>query len=191
MKFVKETINEDHHLDSNDESSNAQKHLSTICKNVENLKSLITDGKQLDAWVQSKLAIADSHIQEISNYIEAETDQPEVLEPTVVEPDLETPSPEGELEIGIDTPIDSTIDDISGEEGLDTEDDVPEGEFFELTDTEDIFNPKNDTEEVETEEEIDMSDEDAVDELEGETAKTPSILGAKIQVKESLDSYFK
>jgi len=98
MKLVKETLkeelNEDHLGDPNDESSVATNQLKNIMKNAQAMLDIIQTGQQLDAQIQSKLAVSDDKIQEIKNYLENEA----------------TESPEAEP---IETPIDDTPEDAA------------------------------------------------------------------------------
>lgn len=56
----------------NDESDTAKKQLSNIVDMSNELDIMIEDGDELDAWIQSKLAVAHSYIQAIYNYTKAE-----------------------------------------------------------------------------------------------------------------------
>lgn len=73
MRLVKERLNEDHfEFNPADESSMAINQLKNIMKNAQSMLNIIQTNQQFDAWVQSKLAVADDHIQTIRNYIENE-----------------------------------------------------------------------------------------------------------------------
>jgi hypothetical protein len=116
----------------------ASNQVKTICRNAEKLKELIQPGMQLDAWIQSKLAIVEDHITTITNYIENEQDAPEVLEPQVVDaPDMEAPI---DVEMGDDSEIEMGMPGEEGEEiDLDAEIEGPEGEVdIEADDIEDM-----------------------------------------------------
>ena len=188
MELVKEKfeLNEDHHLDPADESKMAKKQLATICKNVEALKLVIGEGTQIDAWVQSKLAIADSHIQEITNYMEAEADETPDME-GVPEPGMEGP------EMGAEV-VDTEVEDLEGAPSPEGQDLDPEmgveiegEEEIDLSPVEDIFPMKGSVTpagEEGPEEEI-----EAEEEIEDEEGGKGGVIAGSIAVKESLESY--
>ena len=66
------SMEEDHHLDPNDESDMAKVQLINICKYSQELIDMIPDGTQLDAWVQDKLSIAFDYIDTVKHYLEGE-----------------------------------------------------------------------------------------------------------------------
>ena len=113
-KLVKEFLNEDHNLNVTDESSMAEKQIKTIVRYAEQLRALITPGMQLDAAIQSKLAVIENNIVEVTNYIESEADAPEILEPAIIDgPEDVTPPDGAEVELGGDAMGDEEmIDDI-------------------------------------------------------------------------------
>lgn len=121
-KLVKEFLNEDHNLNATDESSVAEKQINTICRTAEKLKTLVMPGMQLDADIQSKLAVVEDKIVEIATYLESEQDAPEVLEP---QPIVDIPGeeivdmPGEEVELGGDELGDEEIiDEIPGDEEI-------------------------------------------------------------------------
>ena len=63
---------EDHHEDPNDESDMAKVQLANVIHYAQELLTMIKDGQQLDAWVQSKLTIAFDYIDSVKNYLEGE-----------------------------------------------------------------------------------------------------------------------
>ena len=65
-------IKEDHHLDPNDESDMAKVQLANVIHYAQELLTMIKDGQQLDAWVQSKLTIAFDYIDSVKHYLEGE-----------------------------------------------------------------------------------------------------------------------
>ena len=102
-KLVKEFLNEDNLLNATDESSMAEKQIKTIARYAEQLKALITPGMQLDAGIQSKLAVIENNIVEVANYIESDAGAPEILEPAIIDGPEDVPIPTGdEVELGGD-----------------------------------------------------------------------------------------
>jgi hypothetical protein len=107
MKLVKETLveelNENHFEASSDESSMASNQLKNIMKNAQAMLDLLSTGQQLDAWVQSKIAVSDDKIQEVKNYLENEATEEipqEPIEPPVDDfppEDAALPAPEPEV----------------------------------------------------------------------------------------------
>ena len=91
-EFLTEKINEDHYQNPTDESSVATNQLKNIMKNAQAMLDIISTGQQLDAQVQSKLAVSDDKMQDIKNYLENEAtempgEEPEAgMEPEVLEP---------------------------------------------------------------------------------------------------------
>ena len=83
---------EDHHLDPNDESDMAKVQLANVIHYAQELLSMIKDGQQLDAWVQSKLTTAFDYIDSVKHYLEGEeylasTEAPAEEEPIAEEED--------------------------------------------------------------------------------------------------------
>ena len=67
-----EALEEDDHLDPNDESDMAKVQLANVIHYAQELLTMIKDGQQLDAWVQSKLTIAFDYIDSVKHYLEGE-----------------------------------------------------------------------------------------------------------------------
>jgi len=67
-----EALEEDDHLNPNDESDMAKVQLANVIHYAQELLSMIKDGQQLDAWVQSKLTIAFDYIDSVKHYLEGE-----------------------------------------------------------------------------------------------------------------------
>ena len=65
-------LQEDDHLQSNDESSMAQAQLKSIQSNASKLMDIIGDDEQLDAWVQAKLTKAEDYLDSAAGYLESE-----------------------------------------------------------------------------------------------------------------------
>ena len=63
---------EDHAEDPNDESDMAKVQLANIIHYAQELLTMIPDGMQLDAWVQSKLTIAFEYVDTVKHYLEGE-----------------------------------------------------------------------------------------------------------------------
>ncbi len=132
-KLVKEFLNEDHNLNATDESSMAEKQIKTIARYAEQLKVLITPGMQLDAAIQSKLAVIENNIVEVANYIESEADAPEILEPAIINGPEDVLPPDGaEVELGGDAMGDEMIDEVPDGEPIDAPVGGAEGEEIEL-----------------------------------------------------------
>ena len=67
-----EALEEDDHLNPNDESDMAKVQLANVIHYAQELLTMIKDGQQLDAWVQSKLTIAFDYIDSVKHYLEGE-----------------------------------------------------------------------------------------------------------------------
>ena len=67
-----EPMEEDHYEDPNDESDMAKVQLANVIHYAQELLSMIKDGQQLDAWVQSKLTTAFDYIDSVKHYLEGE-----------------------------------------------------------------------------------------------------------------------
>jgi len=85
---------EDHHEDPNDESDMAKVQLANVIHYAQELLTMIKDGQQLDAWVQSKLTIAFDYIDSVKHYLEGEdylaaTEAPAEEEPIAEEEDYD------------------------------------------------------------------------------------------------------
>ena len=135
MNSFKRKVNEHHHLNPNDETDMANQQLKNIMKNAQAMMDMLRGGQQLDAWVQSTLAVSDSKIQDIKNYIENEaTEAPgegeaEILMPSIMdfEPETELPAEEpiaDELPATVDAPApegEDSYDFVGDMEGGDME----------------------------------------------------------------------
>lgn len=65
-------VEEDHHLDPNDDSNMAKSQLYAIAKYALELLQMIKDGDPLDAWVQAKITKAADYIDAVQHYLEGE-----------------------------------------------------------------------------------------------------------------------
>ena len=79
--MTKQSLKEDDWKQGEDESDMALSQISSIIELSNNLKTLISDGEQLDAWVQSKLTKAQDYLNSVYGYLKGEEEQ-------------ETPSPQ-------------------------------------------------------------------------------------------------
>lgn len=68
----REGMNEDDHLQPDDESSMAKAQLRSIQSNASKLMNLLGDDDQLDAWVQAKLTKAEDYLDSAAGYTESE-----------------------------------------------------------------------------------------------------------------------
>lgn len=68
----REGMNEDDHLQPDDESSMAKAQLKSIQSNASKLMDLLGDDDQLDAWVQAKLTKAEDYLDAVAGYTESE-----------------------------------------------------------------------------------------------------------------------
>ncbi len=71
-KMIEKGINEDDHLQPDDESSMAKAQLRSIQSNASKLMNLLGDDDQLDAWVQAKLTKAEDYLDSAAGYTESE-----------------------------------------------------------------------------------------------------------------------
>jgi hypothetical protein len=71
----KKELQEDDWMQADDESDMADAQLTSIKQNVDLLANLIDDGEQLDAWVQSKLTMAQDYLQSVVDYLQSEDPQ--------------------------------------------------------------------------------------------------------------------
>jgi hypothetical protein len=72
---VAEGLNEDDHLQPDDESSMAKAQLRSIQSNASKMMDLLGDNDQLDAWVQAKLTKAEDYLDSVAGYTESEKHQ--------------------------------------------------------------------------------------------------------------------
>lgn len=84
-----EALEEDDHLNPNDESDMAKVQLANVIHYAQELLSMIKDGQQLDAWVQSKLTIAFDYIDSVKHYLEGEEYLASTQAPSEEEPLME------------------------------------------------------------------------------------------------------
>lgn len=84
-----EALEEDDHLNPNDESDMAKVQLANVIHYAQELLSMIKDGQQLDAWVQSKLTIAFDYIDSVKHYLEGEEYLASTQAPAEEEPLME------------------------------------------------------------------------------------------------------
>ena len=72
MAFDAEDLEEDDWKQPDDESDMAHGQLRSIKSLTDKLCNMIDDGEQLDAWVQSKLTIAEDYLNSVYNYLAGE-----------------------------------------------------------------------------------------------------------------------
>ena len=65
-------VNEDDWMNYDDESKMAHSQLVSIQSSIDKLNNLIHPEDQLDAWVQSKLTLAQDYLETISDYLSGE-----------------------------------------------------------------------------------------------------------------------
>jgi hypothetical protein len=75
IKMNAPALQEDDHLQPDDESSMAKAQLKSIQSNASKLMDLLGDDEQLDAWVQSKLTKAEDYLDITAGYIQSEKDE--------------------------------------------------------------------------------------------------------------------
>lgn len=75
IKAKSPAIQEDDHLQPDDESSMAKAQLKSIQSNASKLMNLLGDDEQLDAWVQSKLTKAEDYLDATAGYMESEKEE--------------------------------------------------------------------------------------------------------------------
>jgi hypothetical protein len=68
-------LQEDDHLQPDDESSMAKAQLKSIQSNASKLMNLLGDDEQLDAWVQAKLTKAEDYLDITAGYMQSEKDE--------------------------------------------------------------------------------------------------------------------
>ena len=69
---IEQPINEDDHLQPDDETSMAKAQLRSIQSNASKMMDLLGDDDQLDAWVQAKLTKAEDYLDSAAEYTESE-----------------------------------------------------------------------------------------------------------------------
>ncbi len=75
IKMNTPALQEDDHLQPDDESSMAKAQIKSIQSNASKLMNLLGDDDQLDAWVQAKLTKAEDYMDAVAGYTESEKDQ--------------------------------------------------------------------------------------------------------------------
>ena len=108
-------LEEDDHLNPNDESDMAKTQLYATAKYAIELLRMIQDGEQLDAWVQAKITKAADYIDAVKHYMEGEqylagTEAPGMEDEPVEEPVDEKMDPVGQEDddINNDGKVDKT-----------------------------------------------------------------------------------
>lgn len=96
FKSVYNTLNEDHHKEASDETQMAKIQLKSIMADAAELLQKMDQAEQLDAWVQSKLAVAEDYISAIRKYMEFEEETPAEELPLI-------PTGDEDVEMGMDT----------------------------------------------------------------------------------------
>ncbi len=72
IKMNAPALQEDDHLQPDDESSMAKAQLRSIQSNASKMMDLLGDDDQLDAWVQAKLTKAEDYLDSAAGYTESE-----------------------------------------------------------------------------------------------------------------------
>ena len=80
-------LNEDDWMQADDESDMAKSQLKSIQSNASKLMSMIGNGEQLDAWVQSKLTKAEDYLNSVEGYLAGEDAQERGLDENIEELD--------------------------------------------------------------------------------------------------------
>lgn len=75
IKMNTPTLQEDDHLQPDDETSMAKAQIKSIQSNASKLMNLLGDDDQLDAWVQAKLTKAEDYMDAVAGYTESEKDE--------------------------------------------------------------------------------------------------------------------
>lgn len=104
---------EDHWKNSDDESKTAKMQLKSIIDQAQSILDSLENDKQLDAWVQSKLALAEDYIQEIKKYLSYEMDSDQNNgelsmnnQDDIDMVSFDSPDLEGESDVDVDTEFD-------------------------------------------------------------------------------------
>ena len=119
MPRFKAFLNEDHHKECGDEVGMAKIQLKSIMKEAGEILNDLEGCEELDAWVQSKLSIAEDYLTTIRKYMEFEEEEapkelplvpaegpgPEVIDEIPAENPEEDPEP-------VEEPMELEIDDI-------------------------------------------------------------------------------
>lgn len=139
VKTVKESLNEDHHKECSDEVGMAKIQLKSIMKEAGEILNDLEGCEELDAWVQSKLSIAEDYLVTVRKYLEFEEEKapeelplipqgpgPEIIDEIPAENPEEDPEPVAE-------PIEPVVMDVDDIEmpplDLAGPDESPEGEM--------------------------------------------------------------
>jgi len=84
-------LNEDDWQQKDDESDMAKSQLLNLIDTAKDLEAMISDGEQLDAWVQAKLTKAQDYIESVYHYMKGEDLQSvEEPQPSIHEKKLTT-----------------------------------------------------------------------------------------------------
>lgn len=84
-------LNEDDWQQKDDESDMAKSQLLNLIDTAKDLEAMISDGEQLDAWVQAKLTTAQDYIESVYRYMKGEDLQSvEEPQPSIHEKKLTT-----------------------------------------------------------------------------------------------------
>lgn len=169
FRSVYKTLNEDHHKEASDETSMAKIQLKSIMADAADLLQKMDQAEELDAWVQSKLSVAEDYISTIRKYMEFEEEsQPEVL-PLI-------PAGGEDVEMGMEPgaepaiPAIDAMDDMGDMEGMGDMDAALEGPTEDDLSMEDIESFMSEDPEKDPQpagEEIEMSlEDDEPEELE-------------------------
>lgn len=67
-----EYLEEDDWMQKDDESSMAHGQLANILELAQKLRKMISNGEQLDAWVQAKLTKAEDYLDSVYHYLQGE-----------------------------------------------------------------------------------------------------------------------
>jgi len=75
IKMNAPALQEDDHLQPDDETSMAKAQIKSIQSNASKLMNLLGDDDQLDAWVQAKLTKAEDYMDAVAGYTESEQEE--------------------------------------------------------------------------------------------------------------------
>lgn len=146
-----ESLNEDHNKECSDEVGMAKIQLKSIMAEAGELLQSLDQCEQLDAWVQSKISIAEDYITTVNKYMKFEEEEapkelplvpaegpgPDVIDEIPAETPDEDPEPiEGPIEMELDDiempPLDLAGPDESPEGEMVLSDEEPEEEDLEI-----------------------------------------------------------
>jgi len=110
MPRFRSFINEDYHKEASDEAAMAKVQLKSIMKDATEILQGLESSEQLDAWVQSKLSVAEDYLSTIRKYMEFEEEKaptelplipdgpgPDVIDAIPAENPIEDPEPEEDI----------------------------------------------------------------------------------------------